>query len=754
MSSPSDLPATTVHSVSYALFDLALGNNIAYTFPEGIALAEQWEAKNLQDYCFPDGAHDNLSDCVDMVLLRKKPEGVPDASVTAHSGQVHEQDAALGAPVTYGVACYHLKKDSTADRGAIQRSMLILTDTPLHQVLRAVARHVIFPFFEAVHVSDRQAHDVFTRELYHRLAEIFCVVPGGAPGDVRPRAYSNANPSKYDSYHRALCTCKRLCVEVPKGILGSSDSHPSDNGRNVIHLPLYLPLHSASQLDQLSFGASVKKILFWFGASASVIHWCLMCRVPIMFVGNAAADVGEACRASVHLLRPFKIDVARFAPYATIDHVDRFLAEVSHTVHLVVGATNAFVVHRSLSGVVKCNVEDGSIEFPENYNPSIPKSVKSAFSDIILAAQDPAARECYLRARLVRFNRAIEAQFVRRKGDYYEALCHSPNIVEAPLRCDDEARVALDREGSFLVVDNDPVRKRIHSDRPAESPRVDSSGQPPQPPPLPADATNQPQQTHTDPAEPAVDSSGQPPQPPPLPADATDQPQQTHTDPAEPPVDSSGQPPQPPPLPADATNQPQQTHTDPPPSPRLIPRGSRHSLRRSRQMPQTSRSKRILTPPSPRLIPRGSHHSLRRSRQMPQTSRSKRILTPPSPRLIPRGSHHSLRRSRQMPQTSRSKRILTPPSPRLIPQGSHHSLRRSRQMPQTSRSKRILTPRSSQQPAASPRRTCLVRRVNRCLSTMQSSSLKNQCEKMSPFWRRSSIGTRSCSRTLLQPYCQ
>jgi hypothetical protein len=152
-------PQPVLVSVSLAQFDTAIGNTIDFVYPplpdaenrnaiepadylgEGLTLTG---LKGLQDFCFPDGAHDTFYDVTPVVVrVSSTTTGTQPANNATGAQTTDAQDS--NTSLLFGVAVYHLKKDSTVHRGARQRGILIVTRRPVFDSLAAVARRIILP---------------------------------------------------------------------------------------------------------------------------------------------------------------------------------------------------------------------------------------------------------------------------------------------------------------------------------------------------------------------------------------------------------------------------------------------------------------------------------------------------------------------------------------------------------------------------------------------------------------------------------
>jgi hypothetical protein len=539
-----------IHSVAYALFDISIGNTIAFSIPYP-DLSTELETKSVADYCFPDGAHECY---VSMVAFKidlrsgaaRPPNGIP-------SNQNY----------LFGAATYHLKKDPKAKRGAVQRSMLVLSWRPLYAAIVEIGRKIIVPFFHRVHVSESETHMRFAADLYNTLVHAFsspplALAPKAAvfvPSPERLAAESQQNSAdearglsspdrpkekrvrderfdyerppdpgfdmergiaKIDPAEHVHCEVYEVKVSIPlpsstmvaagsvaelapsASVVAPPEAseanddrskaddvpHPESTESNptasnavdpassveepqetepVTASPttemrtatLRAPLSSASIVDQFGFGASLRKLVKWFGSNIALIHWALLSRIPVMFVGDTADDVGEAVRACVHLLRPIEVDISRFSPFATIEHTEALRTNAASAVYIALGTTNAYLRETTFPGVIKCNVDNGSLRTSSGDPPKVPKKIVSLFTDMIRACADDTVKEVYVRCRMLRFNLGVLHQWVRNDGLYYQLLYRAPNLIDTPMGTLASENTIREESDSFLLVEEE-----------------------------------------------------------------------------------------------------------------------------------------------------------------------------------------------------------------------------------------------------------------------------------------------------------
>jgi hypothetical protein len=463
-----EVPESCIQCVCYGVFDTALGNTIHSVSPSSVRLSALLELRSPQDFCFPDGAHDSSQDFVCATLPRKRSPGDPSEKVY------------------FAFSCYHRQRDAECSRGAAQRSILVVTSAPIFCALKSIAVQIVFPFFDRVPLLAVDAHRYLADSLFASLSETFRTVTARStispvPGKLLltsrvfavPRVSSDNKGTVMPNGDAGLSQQRVLKLDLfvaldsnnsPLRVEGSA-SQPIDTAdappavpavyEVEYSIPLHLALPEASFAQQLAFGASLKTLLNWFGQNISIIHWAMLTRVPVMFIGASASDVGDAVRACVHLLAPLEVDVRRFAPYATLEQIDQFISNVSASIFIAIGATNAFVVHREVSGIVRCDTRNGKVTYSSL--SSMPKPHRKAFDDLLVAARDPVFKECYFRARMAKFNVKLLQEYAQRRGVYYSALCSVTNAIDVPMdkAAHEESLARLDTSDEFVVLGED-----------------------------------------------------------------------------------------------------------------------------------------------------------------------------------------------------------------------------------------------------------------------------------------------------------
>ena len=457
-----EVPESCILCVCYGVFDTSLGNTIQFVSPPSVRLSQLLELRSPQDFCFPDGAHDSAQDIVCGTVPRKQ----------SHTDSSEK--------VLFVFSCYHRQRSAECSRGAAQRSVLIVATAPIFCALRSVALQIVFPFFERVPMAATDAHRYLVDTLFSGLSETFRTLT--ARSCAAQSAFGKQSSSRV--FHLPAASTDAKGTVMPRGDATMSQqrvlklelfvaledqtkhsTQPIDSPENplppvvyeVEHtVPLHLALPEASLAQQMSFGASLKTLLNWFGPNICLIHWSMLTRVPVLFVGESANDVGDAVRACGHLLAPMEIDASRFAPYATLEQLDEFTTNVSSSMFIAIGATNAFVVHREVVGIVRCDTRSGKVSAGAS-SSNMPRAHRKAFDDLLVAARDPSIKECYFRARMVKFNLEVLRQVASKSGPYFSVLCSVPNIIDVPMdrAVQEESMARVDTSDEFVVVGDD-----------------------------------------------------------------------------------------------------------------------------------------------------------------------------------------------------------------------------------------------------------------------------------------------------------
>eukprot|EP00754_Rhynchopus_humris_P051670 Rhum_TRINITY_DN9675_c0_g1::Rhum_TRINITY_DN9675_c0_g1_i1::g.34673::m.34673 len=402
-------PPPLIHSVSMADFDITIGNTLSQTWPKGVDLKKEIVQQNMNDMCFPDGAHDAHRDTVCAVVDRRE------------GGHL------------YAVGCYRGIKSGSVKRGAIQRGVLIVTTAPLfgslaeyvHNLLRwwlcsgTEQTNPINPHMLGAQAGaqggdsplaspsdeDRDATtwvDVTAHLSTHGLLE-------STPRFPSPDEDSSFLSALYTSLQEGFEQTRdndrnmtvpvsfKMTVKVPAAApaAGAAAAAPAPaTVERVIRYSTELYAPCASPLstigDQLSFGCCVSKLVRIFKSDVAKIYTALLDRRTLCFVdqGNAA-EVCMCVLACCHLVRPMQLDPSIIIPYFTVTDARK----VESQGFCVAGSTNPFFEDptRNKWAAAICNISTGTVVLTANqatsqsdagspFSPPVPSSPVSPFA--------------------------------------------------------------------------------------------------------------------------------------------------------------------------------------------------------------------------------------------------------------------------------------------------------------------------------------------------------------------------------------
>lgn len=154
-------------------FDIDKGNTISSTYPNNYNW-DQFKEKNIADLCLPDGAHIHSEDWT-YILLHAKSLNSNNTSVTPkkntkdkrlsltsnitnietdslfrlYSNQELNDDTPTEEwEVYYGISIFKNKADKTVKRGAVQKSILLISKQPYFSLYEPILKHCINYYFE------------------------------------------------------------------------------------------------------------------------------------------------------------------------------------------------------------------------------------------------------------------------------------------------------------------------------------------------------------------------------------------------------------------------------------------------------------------------------------------------------------------------------------------------------------------------------------------------------------------------------
>ena len=309
-----------IHSVSLCDFDIQVGNTLSQSWPVVPDFSSIVQS-NLHDMCFPDGAHETHKDTVYAILDTNQGDHL------------------------YAVGGYRALKTATAQRGAVQRGILVISKIPLFKTIT----DIIHKLLEWWLCCGPNVNDDGTLVEDASWVEVMADSPTNITLTGLPR-----NPTKAED---------SLFLEKLYNSLTHGFSQACNGDRNVI-IPysfemeelsiateLLAPVYGIPQSclkaedklatlsDALSYGSCLGTLLSIFKSDTAKIYTALLNRRTICFVDHGnAAEVGMCVLATCHLIRPLTLTASEVVPYFTVTDASK----IEELGFCVCGATNPF----------------------------------------------------------------------------------------------------------------------------------------------------------------------------------------------------------------------------------------------------------------------------------------------------------------------------------------------------------------------------------------------------------------------------
>lgn len=230
-----------LYSVCLAEFHQTKGNTISYTFPAGNDPTERYKNKNLADICFPDGSH----------LIKEDKTYV----LLDFEGQV-----------LYGIVCFQQKEDKSLKRGALQKSILLLSFKPYFPCFEPLIHAALTKLLEFSTDQPEETNKIIG-ELYRALSE---------------KASSDDTVSFLDEIYT---------IPVPR-LVG----------------------------DQIP-GISLSELIKIFGVETMIFWRAILLEKRVLFSGTPAKDVANLCLACPYLIAPLRGLVKNLYPYVSLTDI-------------------------------------------------------------------------------------------------------------------------------------------------------------------------------------------------------------------------------------------------------------------------------------------------------------------------------------------------------------------------------------------------------------------------------------------------
>eukprot|EP01060_Flectonema_neradi_P040825 TRINITY_DN9443_c1_g1_i1.p1 TRINITY_DN9443_c1_g1~~TRINITY_DN9443_c1_g1_i1.p1 ORF type:complete len:1084 (+),score=187.65 TRINITY_DN9443_c1_g1_i1:115-3366(+) len=364
-----------IHSVSLCDFDIQIGNTLSQSWPKEPDFSEIVQS-NLHDMCFPDGAHETHKDTVYAILDTKQGDHL------------------------YAVGGYRALKTATAQRGAVQRGILIISKVPLFRTIT----DIIHKLLEWWLCCGPNVRDDGTLVDDADWVEVLPDAPTNTVLSGLPR-----NPTKLED----LEFLENLYTSLSEGF---SKAHDGDRSLIVpysfkmeeleISTELLAPvfglpkssLKSEAKLatlsDALSYGSCLRKLLSTFKADTAKIYTALLNRQTICFVDHGnAAEVGMCVLATCHLIRPLTLKASEVVPYFTVTDASK----IEGLGFCVCGATNPFYEDpgRNKWATLICSLRTKTVY--ANQQLSVPKAVTRVVTHVVQGILKENRTEAWIR---------------------------------------------------------------------------------------------------------------------------------------------------------------------------------------------------------------------------------------------------------------------------------------------------------------------------------------------------------------------
>eukprot|EP00761_Pharyngomonas_kirbyi_P011396 gb/GECH01011421.1/.p1 GENE.gb/GECH01011421.1/~~gb/GECH01011421.1/.p1 ORF type:complete len:851 (+),score=162.09 gb/GECH01011421.1/:1-2553(+) len=267
--------SNNIFSISISEFDIDIGNTLSTTYPN-IPLEDMYSDRTLADLCLPDGSHLYKEDISYMILpCPKDIKGALKMKKSKKKSKEIKMEFEK-EKYLYGIILFHNRKDESVRRGAVQKSMLLLSYQPHFNVWEKFMKVALSK------IMDGEKPEKILRALYETL------------------------------------NVKNLIKETSTQFLGSNISY------------------KMTKLSEDHFGgASLKDLVLRFQEDTMILWYALLLQRKILFVGSPAKDVGNCCLACPLLVHPLVGFTPHITPYIALT----FLDPLSNP-HAINGATN------------------------------------------------------------------------------------------------------------------------------------------------------------------------------------------------------------------------------------------------------------------------------------------------------------------------------------------------------------------------------------------------------------------------------
>ncbi|KAL0481302.1 hypothetical protein AKO1_012751 [Acrasis kona] len=252
-----------VYCVCIAEFDILKGNTLSHTYPPHRDVQELYSNAdhellaplNIADMCLPDGAHVYEEDQTYMILPVKGVEMRKELELTESQKYI------------YGCILFRNKKDSTVKRGAIQKSILLLSSQPYFTMWDGMMRNTINRVINKIEEPDKALMQLYS-------------------------ALSN----------------EKAIAGLQMELWG--DKYP-------MKVPILAVDHFA--------GASLIQLVKYFKRDTMLLWYALLINARVVFVGTPAKAVANCTLASPLLVQPLNGYTGLITPYVALTDLNAIM---------------------------------------------------------------------------------------------------------------------------------------------------------------------------------------------------------------------------------------------------------------------------------------------------------------------------------------------------------------------------------------------------------------------------------------------
>lgn len=354
-----------IHSVSIAEFDIDEGNTLSCIHPADAFDCSALSLNFIADHCLPDGAHAFASDCAYFVFTRD--EFYSPEYLAAHSDTLPAE--------LYGFACFLNVRTDAVRRGAIQKSIVVISSYRMTDLFMPIYKAAVERFIE------------------NPMPEILQAV--------------------YDAVQAAIV---RQLTSI------TLFSHLTQ----LTPFSMHVVLPSKDEWTQVS----VKSLIETFGTDVLLIRSALNLRCRIMVVGTPASDVCNAVLAALFVYCSSRSPAGHedqlrspvpLCPYICLGDMDRVLSLDG----FLFGSTNRlFEEHKEWTDCL-VSLDAQKVYLPEpRGKPSRAQEIRKGISSadrrllrlLVEGVRDEKRSESWVRSQLPQLSFDVEDSSVTTPG--------------------------------------------------------------------------------------------------------------------------------------------------------------------------------------------------------------------------------------------------------------------------------------------------------------------------------------------------